>query len=147
MPSYSYILIGQLLLPWDATFSFLNEPEGPVVMIHARNLPGGQAVIGGESARALVAFSQGTLTFPVNSNGVLDIAKGWRDAEATRQFVDDGTLYKQYVVAAPPVSITVSPLVADVMFQSTPPPDGLSAGRPRLDISKIKEKVLGGLVS
>lgn len=104
-------------------------------------------MIGGESARALVAFSQGTLTFPVNSNGVLDIAKGWRDAEATRQFVDDGTLYKQYVVAAPPVSITVSPLVADVMFQSTPPPDGLSAGRPRLDISKIKEKVLGGLVS
>lgn len=153
MTSYTLIRLGNILVPASTTRFGIEESEaGPIVTVHtAGHEP---LTFDGTAAEAFKAFIEGTLQFPVNTNGVLDLPAGWRAAEPTRAFAGraletaretfglDNDINGPYISHPEPYrgNPPLDPRVAGVMNLDLTVTNG-PAGPPRLDVNKIKERI------
>lgn len=155
MTPYLQVRIGNLVLPAGTVFELGHEREGFLVIARAPGLD--PIPFGGEAAEAYHAFVEGMITCPVNANGVLDIAQGWKAQEATREFASMERVPVVLMQPSIPDAIAtntipvpdVDPRVREVMglpelrrggVSTSEPPRGL----PRIELGKVRER-LGGI--
>ena len=100
----------------------------------------------GETARAIFAFMNGEVVFPIVGNGILSIPEGWAQRQQARNFapVTIQETQSQGFTSLPmdnPSVNYVPPNIRELVNNPVPPPVVTSEGPSRIDVTRIKERL------